>query len=188
MCNKFKIDNNNIKNYMRNYSYDFPLIIDDKAGLDYQDDKTKAIPHNFYISGKKSKKRVVKLEITSFRGISWNAIHYYGKLKADGIEFQCLDKPNTTISNWDAEKKNPLYQWTYDFDLMRPVTQKEINENPDRWEGYYVEDNSFTPSFETKEEIISLAIECFKLRFSGDWELWVEDNTRYKDSTYQIKL
>lgn len=187
MNKHYNITPENVKEYMRNWSYDFPLVIDDKAGLDYQDDKTKAIPHNFYISGKKSKKRVVKLEITSFRGVSWNAIHYYGKLVADGIEFKSLTD-NYTTSNWDAAKKNPFYQWTYEFELMRPVKQEEINNDPDRWQGYYVENNSFTTSFETKEEIISLAIECFKQRFSGEWELWVEDNTKYKDSTYQIEL
>lgn len=187
MEKKFNITPENIKEYMRNYSHDFPLTIDDKAGLDYQDDETKAIPHNSHIPGKKTKSRIVKLEITSFIGVSWNAIHYYGKLIADGIEFKCLTD-NYTTSNWEAAEKNPLYQWTYEFELMRPVTQEEIDADPDRWEGYYVENNSFTPSFEGKEEIIALGIECFKQRFSGEWELWVDDLTTCRQSIYQIEL
>ena len=174
----------NIRDYMKNYENDFPLEIDDKAGLDFKDEETQAIPHNSCIYQKKSKTRCVKLEITSFRGVSWGAIHYYGRLAADGIDFQCLDNPKVTTSNWDAKKINPLYQWRYEFDLRRPVTQEEINHDPDRWECYQL--GTFTTSFDTKEEIIALAKECFKMRFKGEWELWVEDCTVAKDSVYQI--
>lgn len=186
--NKYNITPENIDEYMRNYSYNFPLIIDDKAGLDYKDEKTKAKPYYFYLNGKKSNKRIVKLEIRSFRGISIGAIHYYGKLIASGIEFEYIDRPGATTSNWEAEKENPLYQWTYDFDLMRPITQREIDDDPERWQCYHVERNDFTASFETKEEMISLAKECFKQRFSGEWELWVEDNSAVRQSIYQIEL
>ena len=183
---KHNITPDNIRDYMNNYESDFPLVIDDKAGLDYKDEKTRAIPHNSCIYQKKSKTRCVKLEITSFRGISWNAIHYYGKLVADGIEFQCLDNPRTTTSNWDAKKINPFYQWRYEFDLRRPVTQEEINHDPDRWECYQL--GTFTTSFDTKEEIIALAKECFKMRFTGEWELWVDDCTMARTTVYQVEL
>lgn len=171
---------------MNNYEFDFPLVIDDKAGLDYMDEETKAIPHNSCLYKKKSKTRCVKLEITSFRGVSWGAMHYYGKLIADGIDFQCLDNPSTITSNWEAEKKNPLYQWHYDFELRRPATSEEIERDPDRWYGYGP--GQFTASFDTKEEIIALAKECFKMRFKGEWELWVEDCTMAKTTIYQIEL
>ena len=186
MTNKYHITSDNIRDYMCDNGSNFPLVIDDKAGLDYKDAETKAILHNACIYQKKSKTRCVKLEITSFRGISLGAMHYYGTLNADGIDFQCLDRPNTTTSNWDAEKKNPLYQWHYKFELRRPVTQEEIDRDPDRWHGYYPGD--FTTSFDTKEEIIALAKECFKLRFAGEWELWVDDCTMAKTTVYQIEL
>ncbi|MDE7441658.1 MAG: hypothetical protein K2M69_05795 [Muribaculaceae bacterium] len=182
---QYNITPDNIRDYMINYE-GFPLEIDDKAGLDFEDNETKARLHNSCIYQKKSKTRCVKLEITSFRGISWGAIHYYGKLIADGIDFQYRDDPKTTTSNWEAKKKNPFYQWRYEFDLMRPVTQEEIDSDPDRWYGYDPE--GFTSSFDTKEEIIALAKECFKMRFKGEWELWVEDNTVVKDCVYQISF
>lgn len=183
---KYNITPENIRDYMMSYGSDFPLVIDDNAGLDFKDEETRAIPHRSCIYQKKSKTRCVKLEITSFRGISWNAIHYYGKLIADGIDFQLIDDPSTTTSNWDAEKKNPLYQWHYDFELRRPTTSEEINNDPDRWRGYNLGD--FTSSFDTKEEIIALAKECFKMRFSGEWELWVDDCTMARTTVYQIEL
>lgn len=181
---KYNITPDNIRDYMNNYESDFPLVIDDKAGLDYKDEKTRAIPHNSCIYQKKSKTRCVRLEITSFRGISLEAIHYYGKLVADGIGFQRLDNPRITTSNWNAKKINPFYQWRYEFDLRRPVTQEEINHDPDRWGDYQL--GAFTASFDTKEEIIALAKECFKMRFTGEWELWVDDCTVAKEDIYQI--
>lgn len=181
----YNITPENIQEYMKNYDSDFPLKIYDKAGLDFKDEKTRAILGRSHIFQKKSATRCVKLEITSFRGISWNAIHYYGKLIADGINFQLINEPNITTSNWDAKKKSPFYQWRYEFELRRPVSQKEIDEDPDRW-AYYTP-KSFTNSFETKEEIIALAKECFKMRFTGEWELWVEDCTMRKTTIYQIK-
>ena len=183
---KYNITPDNIRDYMNNYKFDSFLEIDDKAGLDYKDEETRAIPHNSCIYKKKSKTRCVKLEITSFRGVSWGAIHYYGKLIADGIDFQYLDNPSTTTSNWDAEKKSPLYQWHYEFELLRPVTQEEIENDPDRWNCYQL--GTFTASFDTKEEIITLAKECFKMRFKGEWELWIIDSTISKNGVYQIEL
>lgn len=181
---QYNITPDNIRDYMNNYDFDSFLEIDDKAGLDFKDEETRAIPHNPCIYQKKTKTRCVKLEITSFRGISLGAMHYYGKLIADGVDFQCLDNPNTTTSNWDAENISPLYQWSYYFELRRPITQEEIERDPDRWYGYDPE--GFTSSFDTKEEIIALAKECFKMRFKGEWELWVEDDTVAKGGVSQI--
>lgn len=183
---KYNINSDNIEDYMENWEHKFPLIIDDKAGLDYQDEKTRAILHNSCIFEKKSKTRCVKLEITSFRGISWGAVHYYGKLIADGIDFQIIEDPRTTTSNWGAKKINPFYQWTYEFRLRRPLTEDEINLDPDRWNYYAPGD--FTDCFNTKEELIAIAIECFKMRFTGEWELWMVDETVIKNGRYQIEI
>lgn len=183
---QYNITPDNIRDFMSNHEFDSISVIDDKAGLDFKDEKTRAIPGGSFIYEKKSKTRCVKLEITSFRGVSWNAIHYYGKLIADGIDFQCLDNPNVSTSNWDAKKKSPFCQWRYTFELRRPITQEEIDADPDRWE--YYAPGSFTNGFDTKEEIIKLAKECFKMRFSGEWELWVEDLTVVKNGIYQIDL
>ena len=186
MSEKYNITPENIKDYMNCYESDFPLKIEDKAGLDFKDEKSKAILADTCIYSKKSKKRSVVLEISSFSGISWGAVHYYGKLIADGIEFQMLDRPNCTTSNFEARELNPLHQWRYEFDLCRPMTQEEIDNDPDRWYGYYP--GTFTSSFETKEEIIALAKECFKFRFVGEWELWVNDYTKANDCIYQVEL
>lgn len=183
---KYNITPDNIQDYMENWRHQFPLKIDDKAGLDFQDNETRAIPSSSGIYEKKNKTRCVKLEITSFRGISWGAVHYYGKLIADGVSFQIIANPHITTSNWDAEKINPFYQWKYEFRLRRPLTKEEIDANPDRWEHYEPED--FTDCFDSKEEIIALAKDCFKMRFSGNWELWMVDETVVRNGVYQIEV
>lgn len=171
---------------MENWEHKFPMKIDDKAGLDFQDEKTRAIVHSSGIFNKKNKTRCVKLKITSFRGISLDAVHYYGKLIADGIDFQLIKDPRITTSNWEAKKINPFYQWTYEFRLRRALTEDEIKSNPNRWDYYAPGD--FTDCFNTKEELIALATECFKMRFSGEWELWMVDETVIKNGTYQIEI
>lgn len=182
---EYIINPENIRDYMESYHHpNFPLVIDDKAGLDFKDEKTRAILNGTGLFEKKSKTRGVKLEITSFRGISLGAMHYYGNLIADGIDFLCLDKANTTTSNWEIQKINPLYRWRYEFELKRPVTQQEIEQDSDRWNHYAPGD--FTTSFDTKEEIIALAKQCFRMRFAGAWELWVDDRTVAKNGVYQI--
>ncbi len=186
MKNKYNITTDNIGDYMQNYDFDSILKIDDKAGLDFKDKETIAILGSSCIFEKKSKTRCVKLEITTFREVSWGAMHYYGKMIADGIDFKCLDKEGMTISNYGAKKIHPFYQWRYEFELKRPTTQEEINNDPDRWRGY--DPGDFTSSFDTKEEIIALAKECFKMRFTGEWELWVDDCTVAKDGVYQIEI
>lgn len=51
---QYDLTPDNIREYMNNYSFDFPLKIDDKAGLDFIDEETKAILHNSCIYQKKS--------------------------------------------------------------------------------------------------------------------------------------
>lgn len=55
---KHNITPDNIRDYMNNYESDFPLVIDDKAGLDYKDEKTRAIPHNSCIYQKKEQDKM----------------------------------------------------------------------------------------------------------------------------------
>lgn len=68
---QYNITPDNIRDYMDNYKFDSFLEIDDKAGLDYKDEETRAIPHNSCIYKKKSKTRCVKLEI---RLVSWRKL------------------------------------------------------------------------------------------------------------------
>lgn len=148
--------------------HDYPQIFKDNCGLDIvgKDRNSEAL---HAVKGWSNKRRVT-LEIRTWVGISFGAIHYYGKLKVDGVSMEYDEKPGIHTSI-DSDKQ-PLADWYYELKIHRHLTQKEIEEDPDRWEAWY--EGSHTECFETVEEIVEFGKQIFKLRFEGDWELWVE--------------
>ena len=147
----------------------YPAIIEDNAGLGYNDGK--------YFSRPKygDQPRKVFIEITSFVGISWNAEHFYGKLNAEGVSFSPVGHPNTIVAGFGVPEPSPLHTSSYEIELLRPLTKEEIEEDEDRWK--YYEEGTPVNAWNNKADIIALGIECFKRRFQGSWELWINDHT-----------
>lgn len=150
---------------------DYPDVFTDNCGLDIilPDDKLHAVRSWGYTKG--NPKRRATLEITTFRGISFNANHYYGKIKVQGVNMECDGEPGRSKMVFD--NNIPLAHYTYEIELKRPLTKEEIAEDPERWGDYYNE-GDLTNCFETIEDVIALAKEVFRLRFTGDWEFCVE--------------
>jgi hypothetical protein len=152
--------------------YEFPAVIDSNAGLiEILELNVIGIPT--WNRFNKTKKRKIVLEITSYRGISSNAVHYYGKLVVDGVYQATLDdveKPRNLSS--EQEKKNPLLRYKYIFTIKRPLSNNEIESDPQRWEGY--DEGDMTNRYETTAELINDVIEILKLRFTGEWEFTVQ--------------
>lgn len=116
------------------------------------------------------------LNVTTYIGTSWNAVHYYGNLDIEGISFSQEDSPNTMTmcsETYDAEEKNPLAGGMYHIELVRPVTREEIEEDNSRWWGYEIGSN--TNAFHSPEDVIALAKEVCKARFKGNWILKIVD-------------
>lgn len=150
----------------------FPDVFEDNVGLDV------IIPGFITRPAWSGGERRVVLEVSSYIGISWNAIHYYGTLKIDGVCFSSESNPDCiTIckETYEAEMNNCLADSKYSIDIVRPVTQEEIEEDSLRWNGYNIGDR--TNAFSTKGEVINLAKEIFKVRFKGNWSLIIEDLT-----------
>lgn len=147
---------------------DYPEIFRDDVGLDI-------LILGFVTRGSwiiRNSPRVITLEISSYRGISWNAIHYYGSLHINGISFSQEDNLNTYTmckETYEAERKNPLAAGVYYVELVRPITREEIEKDKSRWNGYEVGD--YTNAFHSPEDIIALAKEICKVRFLGNWKL-----------------
>jgi hypothetical protein len=154
-----------------NPRYDYPDIFKDDCGLDIviADKKLHAVKSWTYRNA--NRKRRATLNITSFVGVSFNAIHYYGRIEIDGVEMEYNEKLGITTSA--NEDQYPLGAYKYRLELTRPLTKKELNDDPERWGDYYYE-GDLTNCFETIENLISLAKEVFKLRFTGDWDFYVE--------------
>lgn len=151
---------------------DYPEVFRDDAGLDI------SIP-GFITRGswiRNNSPRTVTLDVTTYRGVSCNAVHYYGNITIEGVSFSPEDRPNIYTmckETYEAEEKNPLAAGFYRIELVRPVTSEEIEEDSSRWSGYEVGDN--TNAFYSPEDVIALAKEVCKARFLGNWKLKIVD-------------
>lgn len=155
----------------------FPEVFKDDVGLDI------TIPGFITKPSWFGEEREVKLVVSIYRGISWDAVHYYGSLQVRGVHFSNEAEPRyITVceETRKAERENSLASSRYDIDVVRPVTQEEIDENRGRWSGYKAGDK--TNAFYTKSEIIDLAKQICKARFEGNWKLIIDDG----DNTTEI--
>lgn len=142
---------------------------------------TGAIPQNigegfqFNLSGKtyttmgrytKDKKRLMNIEIRSFRGLCGGAIHYYATLYIN-VANVC---DNSSVSGYLGGIEIPNEYQTIKGEFVRPLTQKEIDEQPRRWDFPY-QAGDLVNAFESLQEIESL-IKNLKKKFSSkDWKV-----------------
>lgn len=151
----------------------YPDIFTDDCGLDTiwpEHDHLHAEPS--WNRRPNNKVRRVTLHISTFRGISFGAIHYYGELQVQGICMVYNDNPNRSTSNSELEREYPLSRYIYRLQLTRPITAEEIDANDDRFKYWYP--GQLINCWNTEQELLDFAKEVFKARFTGDWELYVE--------------
>lgn len=152
--------------------YNFPELINSDAGLGKVEELgVMGIP-SWQRTGVVRKRKVV-LEIRTFKGISSNAIHYYGKIVADGVyvgDINDTTKPKTL--SYKQEEQYPLLNYKYEFKVLRPITEKEIKTYPDRF--YMYKAGDLIEGFESMSELVDDGIKILKLRFVGDWEYIIQ--------------
>lgn len=149
----------------------YPNIFPYNCGLDIVLPKKKLHAVRSWGYTKGNQKRRATLEITTFRGVSSNAIHYYGKINIQGVNMEYDGEPGHSKMIFDTNI--PLAHYTYNLVLKRPLTKEEINKDSQRWGDYY-DEGDLTNCFETIEDVIELAKQVFRLRFNGEWEFYVE--------------
>lgn len=120
----------------------------------------------------KNSKRFATLEISTFKGISFDAIHYYGELNIEGVSMISDENPNRITMSSSIEKEFPLSQNSYIFTLRRKISEKEIREFEDRYMFYSPGD--FVENFNSTEDIINLFKEIKENMFVGEWEFFVK--------------
>lgn len=151
---------------------DYPDIIDSSAGL-YETPELNVVGIPTWDRRNIGIKRKVVLKISTFIGISSNATHYYGTLYVDGVYNARLDDIEIPRNLSSREiKPHPLYDYKYDFKILRPITKEEIELNPDK--NYHYKEGDLIRNFNSTKSLIDDAIEIFKLRFTGDWRFIVE--------------
>lgn len=165
----------------------FPDVMPLDFGMDFHlETKPELYPeinYSYNFKQPEVKERTVKLKISTFRGMCWEAVHYYGKLQADGIDIieEKVDNDNKIhkmhVGGFICEEFRNMpnkcfYDSWYNFEILRPVTQEEIDKDPDRW--YEYEAGWTTNAFETKAEIINIAKKVAATRFPG-WKFVIEE-------------
>ena len=113
--------------------------------------------------------REIFLEITSWRGISMNAVHYYGKLYFYGLEWENQNVKGT--SRFCGAFKIPKNTEDIDIELRRPVEDSELY--TEAYEYYYK--GSYVNKFNSVNEIKKLAKKIFKKHFTGNWKLIIKE-------------
>lgn len=137
--------------YDRGYYPDFfPVTIGDDFKLESRPELFVNIPNP----------REVRIKITSYRGISWNAVHYYAYIDADGIQrcrYDDTTKRLISVSGYLGEEfnslpreKRDLWGADYHIEVARPIAQSDIDKDPRRWEGYTIGKN--TNAFNSPKE------------------------------------
>lgn len=141
---------------------------------------TGGIPHNigeglkFNLHGKiytttgsytKDGKRIVNIEIRSFAGLCGGATHYYATLYIN-VSNVC---GNSSVSGYLGGIEIPNEYETIEGEFVRPLTQKEIDEQPDRW--YWYQAGDLVNAFESLEEIESLIKKLKKKFASKEWKV-----------------
>jgi len=128
--------------------------------------------------------RKAKLDITSWRGISIGATHYYGKiyfyslshkLITVGPEEKRFHKPGDIMSTTGrGDDRKPKQMSSLRIHITRKLTKKEISERPDRWEAYSVGDH--TDCFNSEGEVTRAAKRVFGKVFGKGWVLVVSED------------
>lgn len=141
------------------------ISVDYGVGLKFKDDKGKE-----YITIKDEKREVI-FRISTYRGISVGAIHYYGRL----VVYDLSLKHENGISNIGGsfDKFKPKEAKGFDIEIQRKITEKELKDYPDRFKGYRV--GSSTSCFYTKKSLIEAGKKVFKRKFEEGWELCIDD-------------
>lgn len=119
----------------------------------------------------KDEKRIVNIEIRSFAGLCGGATHYYATFHIY-VDNMC---GNNSVCGYLGGIEIPDEYQTIEGEFVRPLTQKEKDNQPDRWGfGYKVGD--LVNAFESLQEIESL-IKKLKKKFSSkEWKVEIERN------------
>lgn len=108
----------------------------------------------------------MNIVISSFYGLCGGAIHYYAKLYIK-VSNVC---GNSSVSGYLGGIEIPNEYQTIKGEFVRPLTQKEIDEQPRRWDFPYQE-GDLVNAFESLEEIESLIKKLKKKFASKEWKV-----------------
>jgi hypothetical protein len=157
-------DLENAMKHCRDYG-DYPQIFSENygVGITFKDDA--GVEYTTVVRDK----QILKVDTLTFGGTG--NYHYYGKIRVapPALKFTTENGTEKTMRlGGSFDKLKPLECKGVEIELIRTITQEEIDENPDRWCGYNV--LSTTNAFRTLNELL-LAIELVHQERFPEWEM-----------------
>jgi len=120
--------------------------------------------------------REIRLKISDLL-FSIGAMHYYGKLEAYEPSLKWMEDGKECSGSiggyFDRHKPEAVKLSDIDIKIKRPLTQKEIDEDAERWKGW--DAGSMINNFNTPEEIREQAKKIVAVRFPG-WKFVDDEN------------
>lgn len=120
--------------------------------------------NNLYESKEHNKPRELRLEISTFKGVSMDAVHYYGSLVSNSTQFYENGGGGNLISS-----AFPKASQGVKVNVTSPLTQDEFNRDPLRWETWKV--GNYMNAYTTEDELKDVARKIFNQHFDEGWKL-----------------
>ena len=113
----------------------------------------------------------IELHITSYRGISCGAVHFYGKIHIHHLDVVTIENGKEVYhGGYYGKHRDSLskemkaaYDSDYTIEVVRVVTEQMIEEDEDRWKEY-IPGLTTTDAFDTVSEVEKTAKRIIKAR------------------------
>lgn len=116
-------------------------------------------------------KPTVTLEISTWRGVSCGAIHYYGNLRISLPDAHYVGNPEK--EKWTTSTYIPMYHRN-DIELTQELEQWEIDKYPENYKDYYYAGQRHK-GFYTVKQVKEYAELVFEQIFEKGWNYRVEE-------------
>jgi hypothetical protein len=113
----------------------------------------------------------ITLKITSWKGTSIGAIHYYGHLEGPWFSWRTSKDANCSTNIFGSE---PDWARRINITLTHPIEQWELDDYKDRFQGWNLGDNSY--AFWNTKDIVEKAHKVFDRIFKPEgWVLKIDE-------------
>ena len=146
-----------------------PSIMTPNYGIDVTFSDDKGEKYTTVLAGK----RRLYVDITSYRGMSLDAIHYYCKIWFSDPYLRIKSTGKITSISGYFDRHKPEECKSKSTEIVRELTQKEIDDDPIRWEYYRA--GMLTNGFESIDELKTHIDFVINNRFLGDWEVVINE-------------
>lgn len=165
---------------LKDHFYDieiFPLKEDRGINIPFIDEGKDYIIEGDYYDSKNPGYRIATFSTHSYQGAG--GIHFYGSIKV----YTSVKEIATGYEVWKSWKDFKIPEESKDIriDILRPLTQKEIDDEPYRWEKQWYKEGMLVNAFYREDEIVQIVKDHINELFKGKWvlncDLW---NTQEK--------